>query len=151
VSSDDASAPGGQTGPRTEVPPIVRPPAGTLIRRALNLHCPACGEGPLFVGWFTMPPHCPQCELKYERGPGYFLGSAYINYGLTAGLMMVAYFVLHFGFEWSNRQLAAPLLAFCTLFPLWTFRYARALWLALDCHFDKSVLRDPRALDGDVE
>lgn len=80
--------------------------------------------------------------MKYERAPGYFLGSAYVNYGITAVMLMFAYFVLHFGFRWSNRQLALPLSAFCVLFPLWAFRYARAIWLALDCHFDRDVIAD---------
>jgi hypothetical protein len=27
-------------------------------------------------------------------------------------------------------------MAFCLLFPLWFFRYARSLWLGLDYYFD---------------
>ncbi len=87
-----------------------------------------------------MPERCSDCRLKYERAPGYFLGSAYINYGLTAVTLIAMYFILHFGLELSNRDLAAPLAIFCVMFPLLIFRYARALWLALDCQFDKSVL-----------
>lgn len=89
-----------------------------------------------------MPPRCAHCGLTYERAPGYFLGSAYINYALTAVLLTVMYMLLHFGLGWSNHALAWPLGAFCVLFPLVTFRFARALWLALDCHFDKSVLEE---------
>lgn len=117
-----------------------RPTLDTLIGRALRLRCPRCGQGQLFLGWIRMSERCSECHLKYERAPGYFLGSTYINYGLTAIFLMAAYFILHFGFGFSNRQLAWPLLAFCVAFPLITFRYARALWLAFDCHFDRSVL-----------
>lgn len=87
-----------------------------------------------------MPERCAVCGLKYERAPGYFLGSAYINYGITAVLLTVAYFALHFGIGLSNRALTPYLVGFCILFPLLTFRYARALWLAMDCHIDKSVI-----------
>ncbi|MEZ6067745.1 MAG: DUF983 domain-containing protein [Planctomycetaceae bacterium] len=127
--------------------PLPRPPAEQLIGRALRLRCPLCGVGTLFTGWFTMPVSCPGCGLKYERAPGYFLGSSYINYGITAVLLTITYLVLHFGFGLTNRQLMYPLVGFCCLFPLWTFRYARALWLAMDCHFDKSILRDPGGTD----
>lgn len=89
-----------------------------------------------------MPERCENCGLKYERAPGYFLGSAYVNYGITAIVLMASYFSLHFGVGWTNRQLAVPLAGFCMLFPLFAFRYARAIWLALDCHFDSSVLSD---------
>ncbi len=120
--------------------PPPRPTLEMLIGRALRLRCPRCGQGKLFLGWFTMPERCSACSFKYERAPGYFLGSAYINYGLTAVTLTAMYFFLHFGLDLSNRELAAPLAAFCVVFPLLVFRHARALWLALDCHFDASVL-----------
>jgi len=81
---------------------------------------------------------CKQCQLVYEKAPGYFLGSAYINYAITAIAITVLYIGLHFRLGYSNQQLAAPLALFCILFPLFTFRYARALWLALDIYFDRS-------------
>jgi uncharacterized protein (DUF983 family) len=121
-------------------PPPPRPAVETLIGRALRLRCPRCGTGKLFIGWFTMPERCSECRLKFERAPGYYLVSAYINYGLTAVLIIALYFALHFGAGWTNRQLTIPLVAVCVVFPLFSFRYARALWLALDCHFDRSVL-----------
>lgn len=79
---------------------------------------------------------CPRCNLRYERAPGYFLGSLYINYGLTVLTMTAAYIGLHFGADVSNRVLVGPLLTFCVLFPTFFFRYARAIWLAFDCYFD---------------
>ncbi|MFG0335730.1 MAG: DUF983 domain-containing protein [Maioricimonas sp. JB049] len=130
VPSDPSPAP----------PPPYRPPVETLIARSLQLRCPRCGKGRLFCGWFTMPERCSECNLKYERAPGYFLGSTYINYGITAAILTVLYMTLHFGAGISNRHLALPLGIFCVLFPLFTFRYARALWLAMDCHFDRSVM-----------
>ena len=39
---------------------------------------------------------CDHCHLHYEREPGYFLGSIYINYGLTALLVTLFYFALFF-------------------------------------------------------
>lgn len=133
-AADDTPA---ADAPRPAAP---RPAAGTLIARALKLRCPRCGEGRLFTGWFTMPERCAVCRLKYERAPGYFLGSTYINYGVTAVILVIAYFTLHGVLGLTNQQLALPLSAVCVVFPLWAFRYARALWLALDCHFDASIL-----------
>lgn len=81
---------------------------------------------------------CPSCKLKYERSPGYFLGSIYVGYGLTAMIVTIAYVGLHFGAGWSNRTIIGPLLAFVVIFPLFFHRYARALWLAMDLYFDQS-------------
>lgn len=120
--------------------PFVRPTLGTLVLRALRLRCPRCGRGRLFTGLATMPERCSECRLKFERAPGYYLGSIYVNYGMTAVLLLAIYFALHFGMDLSNEQLAFPLAAFCFAFPILSFRQARALWLALDCHFDASIL-----------
>ena len=79
---------------------------------------------------------CANCKFKYERAPGYFLGSSYINYGLTTLTLTFGYIGLHFGAGFTNRTLAVPLGAYCVLFPLLCFRHARALWLAMDCFID---------------
>ncbi|MDA1015728.1 MAG: DUF983 domain-containing protein, partial [Planctomycetota bacterium] len=111
---------------------------GTVLSRAIRLRCPRCGDAALFSGWFSMPERCPSCEFKFEREPGYFLGSAYINYGVTAILMTMSYVGLHFVAEIDNRSLMAPLLGFCIVFPLVFFRFARSVWLGMDCFFDHS-------------
>lgn len=107
-----------------------------LLGRALRLRCPRCGQGRLFTGWFHMPPRCEDCGLLLEREPGYYLGAIYFNYGVTAILVTAGYFIGFFATSIPNQALLAWLLAFCLLFPLWFFRYARSLWLAFDELFD---------------
>ncbi len=107
-----------------------------ILSRALRLRCPRCGQGRLFRGWFRMEPQCPNCVLKYEREPGFFLGSVYFNYGLTALLTTIAYFALYFADVLEPNTLLAVMLVFCVAFPLWFFRYARSLWLGFDQYWD---------------
>jgi hypothetical protein len=83
-----------------------------------------------------MWPKCSACELPFDREPGFYLGSIYFNYGLTALLVTIAYFALYFGVEASQQIVLAALMAFCVLFPLWFFRYARSLWLGMDEYLD---------------
>ena len=118
---------------------------GTALSRAFRLRCPRCGGGKLFYGLMKMHGRCRECGFVYQREPGYFLGSAYINYGITALTLTIAYVVLRFWAGYSDRVIAGPLVAFCVLFPLFFFRYARSLWLAMDCFFDPSVLEDDQA------
>ena len=68
----------------------------TVLWRGLRLVCPVCGRGKLFRGWFRMHRSCDSCGLVFERGPGYWLGSIYVNYGLTALVVTVAYLALWF-------------------------------------------------------
>jgi uncharacterized protein (DUF983 family) len=120
----------------------------TIQWRAWRLLCPRCGEGKLFVGWFRMYSHCYKCRLKYNREPGYFLGSVYINYGLTALLLSILYFSMHFSgvparlvetrFGQVNLHLTISL-AFAVLFPLSFHRYARSLWMAFDQFWDPAT------------
>ena len=127
------------------------PSFGTSLVRAMRLHCPRRGEGKLFENWFRMHANCPGCGLQYERAPGYFLGSAYINYGMTAWWITILYVTLHFGFQIENRWLIGPLLLFCVGFPLFFFRYARALWLAMDTFFDVTGSGEDSDRDDDLE
>ena len=123
---------------------------GSFAGRVLKLRCPRCGVGPLFKNLITMHERCPHCSLKYERAPGYFLGSTYINYGFMAITTMSAYFALHYGAGFSNEQLTIPLLAYCIVMPLILFRYARAWWLAIDSLCDPTgfgIQRDPAKND----
>jgi uncharacterized protein (DUF983 family) len=108
----------------------------TTFWRALRLRCPVCGRGKLFRNWFTMHPVCGHCGLKYERAPGYFLGSIYFNYGLTTLIVIVAFVVLLLTEALPQQQALLVLLAFSVLFPVWFFRWARSLWMAFDHYVD---------------
>jgi uncharacterized protein (DUF983 family) len=79
-----------------------------------------------------MYPDCVNCGLRFEREQGYFIGAIYVNYAVTA-IIMIA------GYVWLDRVLHLSLtkqlilwIAFGACFPLFFFRYARSLWLSID-------------------
>jgi len=113
-----------------------------LLGRALRLRCPLCGQGKLFRGWLTMHRECPNCGVKFEREPGFFLGSIYINYGLTSLIVAIAYPVLLFGGFVAETPLLIGSLVFVVVFSLLIFPWARSLWLGFD------QWRDPR--EGEI-
>jgi uncharacterized protein (DUF983 family) len=112
------------------------PATPTLLLRGLRLRCPACGQAEIFRGRFTMHEACPHCGRRFERGPGYLLGSIYFNYGVTALLVVVIYFSLFYADWLGDTQLLVLSALVALLFPVWFFRYARALWIAFDEHWD---------------
>lgn len=83
-----------------------------------------------------MHAQCEHCGFHFERGPGFWLGSIYVNYGLTALLVIAAYFALFFTDAIPQQWVLWLLTAFCVLFPLWFFRYARSIWIGVDLYFD---------------
>ncbi|MFO0426063.1 MAG: DUF983 domain-containing protein [Planctomyces sp.] len=121
----------------------VSPTFGHALIRGIRLRCAMCGRGKMFRDWFRMEKACSCCGFRFGRAPGYFLGSTYINYALTAGLTTVTYVGLHFGLGIANRGLIPALLLFCLVFPLYFFRYARSLWLSLDCCIDVTGASEP--------
>lgn len=109
-----------------------------LVGRALRLCCPLCGQGKLFRTWFLMHEKCPHCGVTFEREPGFFLGSIYINYGLTGLIAVIAALVLRFRFDIPQTPIMIGAMSFTLLFPLVVFPWARSLWLGFD------QWRDPR-------
>jgi len=110
--------------------------AWIILLRSCRLRCPRCGRGRLFRHYFAMHQECDHCGLSFFREPGFYLGSIYINYGLTAGIVTVSYLALAIVWGVSPRVLLWAETAFCLLFPIWFFRYARSLWLGFDQYVD---------------
>ncbi len=107
-----------------------------FLLRAFRLRCPRCGEGQLYSSLFRMHKACPHCGYDFQREPGFYLGSIYINYGWTALITVVGFVVLRLGFDFPRGPLLIGFTTFCVIFPLLFFHHARALWLAMDFNFD---------------
>ncbi len=136
--------PGGTAGdeslPRPKTP---RPMTLTqALRRCARLRCPLCGEGKLFRGWFHMHAHCSGCHLTFDRGPGYYLGSIYFNYFVTALLVTAGYLGLWLGGLLTPDELLWIAAAFTVIFPACFFRWARAMWIIFDQWIDPSGEED---------
>ena len=119
--------------------------------RAWRLRCPRCGQGILFRGWFRMRSQCDWCGLVYEREPGFFLGSVYVNYGLTAVLTTAMYISLLVAEVASPETLLWCMAGFCVLFPILFFRWARSLWLGFDQFWDPTEEEESRERHEETE
>jgi uncharacterized protein (DUF983 family) len=101
----------------------------------LRQRCPRCLRGKVFSGLFRMRPACPECGLRFEREPGYFLGAMYYSYAIAiaAGAPPAA---AAFLLGWSTGAVtAAATVAVALASPL-AFRLSRVLWLHMDQAFD---------------
>ena len=117
--------------------------------RALALRCPVCGTGRLFCGPFRMHRDCPACGVSFEREPGFFLGSIYFNYGITALLVLIAYMLLRFGSSIPRGQVLAITVAVAIVFPVIFFRHARSLWMGFDQLYDPRLAGSPPSEGGE--
>jgi uncharacterized protein (DUF983 family) len=108
------------------------------VGRALRLRCPVCGQGRLFRSWFAMEDHCPSCGLDLKREQGYYVGAMYINYGVTATVMMCIGIPLAMR-DLSLFQISWPLALFGLIFPITFFRWSKSLWLGIDLYITRLI------------
>lgn len=117
-------------------------PAIGALWRGARLRCPACGRGRLFDRGFHLRPTCPYCEARFERSSGESLGAVYINSALTIVPALVGFFAVETAW---HPPMVAQLVAwtlFVVLFPAWTFRLARGVWVAV-AYLTGGVYPDP--------
>jgi uncharacterized protein (DUF983 family) len=116
-----------------------------LIGRALRLRCPHCGVRGLFRRWVNARASCPRCHLLLDRGEAdYFIGSFTLNF-IVAELAIV---VAGGAFVWAVwpdvpwTALEIALVALMIPFPVFTYPFAKLVWLAIDL-----AIRPPRIGD----
>jgi len=79
---------------------------------------------------------CPNCDLKFEREQGYFLGAMYISYGLALITIVVLALLLWASTSWSLQRITLlAILLFLPLAPSLTL-FSRVLWMYLDRAID---------------
>jgi uncharacterized protein (DUF983 family) len=117
----------------------VRLPLARVTRYALLLKCPLCGKDGPYHGLFGMRRSCRACGYVFAREDGYFLGSADVNFWVTFCVLVP--FVL-IGYLLFRGPWIAVSLVFTVVFPIWFFRYSKALYMLLDLALDPPTEAD---------
>ncbi len=103
----------------------------------LHAKCPQCRNGNMFkhnwwqVGKFIkFYQHCPNCNLRFDREPGFFHGAMYISYAMIVAMVTNVWFVLYFVFDNPVMEVYIGVIVFLNivLLPIF-FRYSRVLYL----------------------
>ena len=83
-----------------------------------------------------MKQECPLCHLSYFRESGYYLGAMFLNFIVSAMLLVPFYFLLLLvapqitDISTNSRFLAW--MAFAVIFSLSLMRHSYSLWLSID-------------------
>jgi uncharacterized protein (DUF983 family) len=100
---------------------------------ALRERCPRCHAGRMFRNAFTMNDPCPVCGLVFQREEGYFLGSMYASYFLSAAILLPLYFGLAALLpDWNGMLVTLLAMLLYLPFVPAVFRYSRVLWVYAD-------------------
>ena len=103
------------------------------LANLLRLRCPVCSKGRIFHGYLDTPERCPECGFYFMRETGYFLPHAPISYLVivaTAALMWVLLRFIYY--VESDAVVLSAMLTIAVGFGLWSNRYAKMIWLAID-------------------
>jgi uncharacterized protein (DUF983 family) len=117
----------------TAFPPLKGTAMGRILRvlrLAILLRCPACERGRMFRSLFTMNVRCPTCGVIFERDAGEVTGGMAINSVATSAIA-VAGATLAWVSDVPVWALIGALVVISTLFALWFYRHARALWTGI--------------------
>lgn len=103
---------------------------------AMALRCPKCRAVSIFESGWRMHERCPNCDLRLNREPGYFVGGMEINVFVTCAAAIGVFFGAGSVTALSHGWLVTLACATGALFPLAFYRHARSLWISLDRFFD---------------
>lgn len=83
-----------------------------------------------FTKFSQMHKHCPNCGMRFEIEPGFFIGAMYVSYAMSVGLVFVVGLLVYNIFNDPSLwvYLVAVALMLVALLPA-TFRYSRVLYL----------------------
>lgn len=104
----------------------------------LNCKCPKCSKGNVyakhhFFSFAKMNENCSNCNLLFEKEPGFFFGAMFVSYALVVAeciAVFVACGVLFFE-NWFSYYLIPILLGAVLLLAPFNFRFSRVIWIAL--------------------
>lgn len=102
------------------------------VMRALRLRCPLCGRAAIYAGWVRVHEHCPECGLRFQREPGYFVGAAYLNAIATLSVLLIVSLAVLVPRPDVGDAFYAWMIVIASAVPLLLFRHSRAAWLSLD-------------------
>ncbi|QXC61662.1 DUF983 domain-containing protein [Aquihabitans sp. G128] len=113
-----------------------QPPWGRLLLRGVRKQCPNCGGHPVYDTWFRMKDRCPDCGLRFEREPGFFVGAYLINLAVAFTLLFVLCMV-YVGWKAANPDAGvlvpiSVMVAVGILAPPFFYPYSRTVWSAID-------------------
>lgn len=111
--------------------------------------CPRCRQGNVFYGPMysfkaqKMNEHCPVCDLKFEREPGYFYVAMFVSYALNVAQTLItcigAYMLgLPLDFDHMWYYIAIPIVTSVLLAPF-NYRFSRMIllyWLSPGLHYE---------------
>jgi uncharacterized protein (DUF983 family) len=130
---------GGMTG-TSKATELRQPSMPRMLARGLVRHCPRCGSGGLFKGYFELREACPGCGCRFECRPedGFFLGALTINLAITEGILLLGVFAYIAVLAMSSGDgppvwpVVTGAVVLSILLPIAFYPFAKTIWAAFE-------------------
>ena len=117
---------------------------GDKLYSILNLKCPKCHEGDLFLhsnpyqikDFAGMPESCSVCGQPYVLESGFYWGSMYLNYIGSVAMGGIIFLLMFYLFHFSFLAIIITMGILLVLVSPLLFRYSRAAWINIFVKYD---------------
>lgn len=96
----------------------------------LNALCPACHEGEITRGLFSMAKACPKCGYDLNPESGYYLGAMMVGFLATSILLVPPMITMKVMGVDDSIIIAFPFIQYGVIGPLLIY-YAKVIWVHL--------------------
>ncbi|MBJ2173414.1 DUF983 domain-containing protein [Aureibaculum sp. A20] len=106
---------------------------------ALNCKCPNCKKGKIFINGGNllllkipkMNDRCPECDYKFERETGFFVGAMFVSYALAVAQMITSLVVFWYFIDLSPLSVFAIICVMSFLLSTINYKLSRSIWIYL--------------------
>ena len=118
---------------------------GSKAFSILHNKCPRCSKGDFFVSHpyhfkhFGKKHHnCSNCDLKFEREPGFFFGSMFVSYAISVALFVAWWITKSILFpEMQAREMVLIMMVIQIGFAPINLYGSKLIWLNLFVKYDE--------------
>jgi uncharacterized protein (DUF983 family) len=110
-----------------------------LVERVLKCKCPNCKSGDMFetkgniflLKTPKMYVRCKECDYKFEKEPGFFIGAMYVSYALGVSEIVGCLIILWGILDVSASLMVTVLVTLIILTSFFKYRLSRSIWMYL--------------------
>lgn len=109
------------------------------------MKCPKCHEGQFFESHpydlknaGEVLDHCPVCDMKYSREPGFFYGALYVAYALGVAIFVTLWVSMNLFFNNIDIWVQISVIVVVSLLATpYVYALSKIIWINLFYSYDK--------------
>ena len=123
---------------------------GSRLYSIFKKKCPRCQEGEFFISRNpydlknagNIHKNCSNCNLKYEREPGFYQGAMYVSYALGVALFVTLWVSFNLFFPSLSTGIQVTIVAVSSiLLTPYMYSMSKIIWANLFIHYEGKEMK----------